>query len=143
MKQIPKSLQDKLQQRKDNNALRQLPIANDLIDFASNDYIGFSKSETIFNATHQFLVDHNIKSNGATGSRLISGNHSLYTKTENYIAQFHQSESALLFNSGYDANVGFFSAVPQKGDLILYDELWLRNSGTMSFITATICILSE
>lgn len=120
---FPKKLADKLETRKQNKSLRSLPIPNGLIDFASNDYIGFSKSEAIFDATHQFLLDSNIKSNGATGSRLISGNHSLYTETENYIAQFHQAESALLFNSGYDANVGFFSAVPQKGDLILYDEL--------------------
>jgi 8-amino-7-oxononanoate synthase len=120
---FPKNLSNKLETRKQNNALRILPQPNGLVDFASNDYIGFSKSEAIFNATHQFLLDHNIKSNGATGSRLLSGNHTLYTETENYIAQFHQSESALLFNSGYDANVGFFSAVPQKGDLILYDEL--------------------
>jgi 8-amino-7-oxononanoate synthase len=120
---FPKNLSDKLEARKLNKALRILPQPNDLIDFASNDYIGFSKSEAIFNSTHQFLLDHNIKSNGATGSRLLSGNHTLYTEAENYIAQFHQSESALLFNSGYDANVGFFSSVPQKGDLILYDEL--------------------
>lgn len=120
---FPKNLSDKLEIRRQNKSLRILPQANDLIDFSSNDYIGFSKSEAIFNETHQFLLDHNIKCNGATGSRLISGNHALYTETENYIAQFHQSESALLFNSGYDANVGFFSAVPQKGDLILYDEL--------------------
>ena len=120
---FPKNLSDKLETRKQNNALRILPKPNDLVDFASNDYIGFSKSEAIFNASHQFLIDRNIKRNGATGSRLLTGNHSLYTETENYIAQFHQSESALLFNSGYDANVGFFSAVPQKGDLILYDEL--------------------
>jgi 8-amino-7-oxononanoate synthase len=120
---FPKNLSDKLETRKQNKSLRILPEPNDLIDFASNDYIGFSKSERIFDATHQFLLDNNIKSNGATGSRLISGNHSLYTEAENYIAKFHQSESALLFNSGYDANVGFFSAVPQKGDLILYDEL--------------------
>jgi 8-amino-7-oxononanoate synthase len=120
---FPKKLSDKLEMRKQNNALRILPQPNGLVDFASNDYIGFSKSEAIFNATHQFLVDHNIKNNGATGSRLLSGNHTLYTEAENYIAQFHQSESALLFNSGYDANVGLFSAVPQKADLILYDEL--------------------
>ena len=55
MKQFPKSLQQKLQQREEQNALRQLPIANDLIDFASNDYIGFSKNETIFHETHQNL----------------------------------------------------------------------------------------
>jgi 8-amino-7-oxononanoate synthase len=120
---FPKKLSDKLESRSQNKSLRILPQPNELIDFASNDYIGFSKSEAIFNATHQFLLDHKIKTNGATGSRLLSGNHTLYTETENYIAQFHQSESALLFNSGYDANVGFFSAVPQKGDLILYDEL--------------------
>ncbi|WP_281322905.1 aminotransferase class I/II-fold pyridoxal phosphate-dependent enzyme [Flavobacterium aestivum] len=120
---FPKKLADKLETRKQNKSLRELPQPNDLIDFASNDYIGLSKSEAIFNTTHQFLLDYNIKSNGATGSRLLSGNHILYTETENYIAQFHQSDSALLFNSGYDANVGFFSAVPQKGDLILYDEL--------------------
>lgn len=120
---FPKKLADKLELRKQNKSLRVLPQSNDLIDFASNDYIGFSKSEAIFETVHQFLLDKNIKSNGATGSRLISGNHSLYTETENYIAQFHQAESALIFNSGYDANVGFFSSVPQKGDLILYDEL--------------------
>jgi 8-amino-7-oxononanoate synthase len=120
---FPKNLSIKLETRKQNKSLRMLPQPNDLIDFASNDYIGFSKSEAIFNETHQFILDRNSKNNGATGSRLLSGNHTLYTETENFITQFHQSESALLFNSGYDANVGFFGAVPQKGDLILYDEL--------------------
>jgi 8-amino-7-oxononanoate synthase len=120
---LPKSLQTKLEQRKANNALRQLPVAKDLVDFASNDYIGFAHNETIFNQTHQYLLDNNIKTNGATGSRLISGNHHLYEAAESFIANFHQSEAALIFNSGYDANVGFFSAVPQRNDVILYDEL--------------------
>ncbi len=120
---LPKSLQAKLQQRLANNALRQLPVAKDLVDFASNDYIGFAHCETIFNQTHQYLTVNNIKTNGATGSRLISGNHPLYEVTESFIAQFHQAETALIFNSGYDANIGFFSAVPQRNDIILYDEL--------------------
>lgn len=94
-----------------------------LVDFASNDYIGFSKSQAIFSETHDYLISNNNIQNGATGSRLLSGNHSLYTETENYIAAFHDVESALIFNSGYDANLGFFSCVPQKGHLILYDEL--------------------
>jgi 8-amino-7-oxononanoate synthase len=123
MKQFPKSLQQKLQQREEQNALRKLPIANDLIDFASNDYIGFAKNEIIFHETHQLLLDKNIKVNGATGSRLLSGNHELYNETEDYISKFHYAESALIFNSGYDANIGFFSAVPQRNDIILYDEL--------------------
>ncbi len=123
MKKFPKNLSDKLESRIANNALRQLPSSIDLVDFASNDYLGFSKSESVFDTTHQFLLDRNIKNNGATGSRLLSGNHKLYKETEDFIAKFHQSETALIFNSGYDANVGFFSSVPQKGDLILYDEL--------------------
>jgi len=123
MMQFPKSLQQKLQQREEQNALRKLPIANDLIDFASNDYIGFAKNETIFHETHQLLFDKNIKVNGATGSRLLSGNHIVYEETEAFIAEFHRAESALIFNSGYDANIGFFSAVPQRNDIILYDEL--------------------
>ena len=123
MRNLPNNLKVKLESRVQNNALRQLPLGNNLIDFSSNDYLDFSKSESIFNATHQYLVDNNCIQNGATGSRLLSGNHNLYDVTENFIAQFHQSESALIFNSGYDANVGFFSAVPQRNDVILYDEL--------------------
>ena len=120
---LPQNLAAKLQTRKQNNAVRQLPSNNNLVDFASNDYIGLSKSKAVFDATHRFLTDNKIQQNGATGSRLLSGNHDLYAITEQFIAQFHQSESALIFNSGYDANVGFFGCVPQKNDFILYDEL--------------------
>ncbi|MCV9927690.1 pyridoxal phosphate-dependent aminotransferase family protein [Flavobacterium sp. LS1R49] len=120
---LPENLTQKLAVRKQNNALRQLTDINALIDFTSNDYIGFSKSAAIFNKTHQYLLDTQKIQNGATGSRLISGNHSLYQITETFIAQFHESEAALIFNSGYDANVGFFGSVPQRNDVILYDEL--------------------
>ncbi|WP_298307428.1 pyridoxal phosphate-dependent aminotransferase family protein [Flavobacterium sp.] len=123
MKNFPKSLTQKLQQREQNNALRKLPVSNNLIDFASNDYLGFANSEEIFNQTHDYLLENNIKINGATGSRLISGNHNLYQIAEDFIANFHQSETALIFNSGYDVNVGFFSSVPQRNDIILFDEL--------------------
>ena len=123
MENLPKSLQQKLQLRKEQNALRKLSAPNNLTDFASNDYIGFAKNETIFHQTHQLLLDKNIITNGATGSRLLSGNHSLYQETEDFIADFHKAEAALIFNSGYDANVGFFSCVPQRNDVILYDEL--------------------
>ncbi len=123
MKKLPEILSNKLALRLQNNALRQLPKATNLIDFASNDYLGFSNSQSIFEETHQYIVANNQIQNGATGSRLLSGNHSVYQEAERLITQFHQSPAALIFNSGYDANVGFFSAVPQKGDLIVYDEL--------------------
>jgi 8-amino-7-oxononanoate synthase len=123
MKHFPENLSAKLEARKKNNALRQLPLSNETVDFASNDYLGFSKSESIFNQTHEYLISRKIYQNGATGSRLLSGNHKLYQETEDFITQFHQSEAALIFNSGYDANVGFFGCVPQRNDIILYDEL--------------------
>lgn len=123
MNHFPEKLTQKLEIRKQQNALRQLPVFNNLIDFSSNDYIGFAKSETLFHETHNYLIENGFLQNGATGSRLISGNHLLYAEAENFISHFHQSETALIFNSGYDANVGFFSAVPQRNDLILFDEL--------------------
>lgn len=120
---LPENLIQKLESRKQNNSLRKLPSFNNLVDFSSNDYIGFSKSESIFKQSHHYLIENEIIQNGATGSRLISGNHSLYQIAESFIAQFQEAESALIFNSGYDANAGFFSAVPQRNDVILYDEL--------------------
>lgn len=122
MKRFPKSLQQKIELRKRSNSFRILPEPNNLVDFASNDYLGFSKSEIIFQKTHQYLLDNGIIQNGATGSRLLSGNHALYKALEEHIARFHDSDAALVFNSGYDANLGFFSSVPQRADFILYDE---------------------
>ena len=132
---FPQNLLSKLETRRLNQSFRELPKNNNLIDFSSNDYLGYAKSEIIFDQTHQYLVDNNIKINGATGSRLISGNHDLYAETENFIAEFHQSQTAIIFNSGYDANIGFFGSVPQRNDIILYDELChasIRDGITMS-----------
>ncbi|WP_420570796.1 aminotransferase class I/II-fold pyridoxal phosphate-dependent enzyme [Kordia sp.] len=119
---IPKKIQTKIQDRKQNNILRTLPSIAERIDFSSNDYLGFAASETIFDKTHQLLIDRNLKQNGATGSRLISGNYELYQEVEAQLCAFHNGEAALLYNSGYDANIGFFSSVPQRGDIIYYDE---------------------
>ncbi len=123
MKSFPKSLFSKLEQRQQNNALRKLSPSNNLIDFSSNDYLGFAKNEVIFDNTHQYLENNNLKKNGATGSRLLSGNHEIYDQTETFLAKFHNVESSLIFNSGYDANIGFFGSVPQRNDVIFYDEL--------------------
>jgi len=119
---LPKKLQNKLNERKKHNASRGLVEAINLIDFSSNDYLGFSKSKTILEKTHQYLIDHKLTQNGATGSRLLAGNHALFNQVEKLISDFHNSESALIFNSGYDANLGFFSCVPQRNDIIFYDE---------------------
>lgn len=122
MHKFPLKLEKSLQTGKQQNAFRKLGTPNNLIDFASNDYLGFAGNLELFSKTQQILEEHKMIQNGATGSRLLSGNHKLYAPTENLIADFHQANAALIFNSGYDANVGFFSAIPQKGDFIFYDE---------------------
>ena len=119
---LPQKLQAKLDKRTESNSLRALTHQSKLIDFSSNDYLGFAKSESIFREASEILNALGLKTNGATGSRLLSGNHKLYDEAENLLCGFHKTEAALIFNSGYDANVGFFGSVPQRGDVILYDE---------------------
>ena len=99
-----------------------------MVDFSSNDYLGFATNENLYANTFQLLLNKNVSHNGATGSRLISGNHSLYSDLEAYLASFFKCESALVFNSGYDANLGFFSVVPQRGDIIYLMHLYMQVS---------------
>ncbi len=122
MQKLPFKLEKRLEKRKNDNSFRCLPQEFKGVDFFSNDYLGFSSSEVVRKRTSE-IMEAQAFQNGATGSRLLSGNYPLFSKAEKMIADFHKAESALIFNSGYDANLGFFSAVPQKGDIIFYDEL--------------------
>lgn len=119
-KKNPPSITNLLKDRAEKSLLRSLNTNFPLIDFSSNDYLGFSTRGYLFEEIK--AIDSSLKI-GSTGSRLISGNSNLFEQTESYIAQFHLAESALIYNSGYDANLGLLSCVPQKGDLILSDEL--------------------
>ena len=112
----------RLEKRKEDFLFRQLNLPSGGIDFSSNDYLGLARSAKLSEKIHSFIQQGDFP-NGATGSRLLSGNSLLFEETEKQIASFHKSEAALIFNSGYDANLGFFSCVPQKGDIIFYDEL--------------------
>jgi len=119
---FPGKLNNKLIKRKISNHFRALDSHHELIDFSSNDYLGFSKNAHIsLNASLTLTQFPHL--NGSTGSRLLSGNHWLHEEVENELALFFNASSALIFNSGYDANVGLLSAVPQHGDIVLFDEL--------------------
>ncbi len=67
-------------------------------------------------------LDKNELPSGATGSRSITGNSQLAEETEQLIANFHGREAALIFNTGYMANVGLFSCIAGKGDTFISDE---------------------
>ena len=109
---LEENLKLKLALRKENNSLRKLQNKPDLIDFSSNDYLGLSQTIRVSNPI----------SKGATGSRLLSGNSLQFENLETKLAQFHETESALICNSGYDANIGLFSCIADKGDTIIYDK---------------------
>ena len=120
MHSIPNTVLKKLKQRKTDNSFRQLNNNSEKIDFSSNDYLGLAQSEEI----HKKLLNSISKKPllGSSGSRLLTGNSNEIESLELELTQFFKGESGLLFNSGYDANVGFFSTIPQKSDTILYDE---------------------
>lgn len=122
MPKLPNRLAEKLSKRKSDNAFRTLQTPSDLVDFSSNDYLGFSRNRDIFERTTEILKEYDLVVNGATGSRLLTGNHAIFETLEKLISDFHRVESALVFNSGYDANLGFFGTVPQRGDIVFYDE---------------------
>ncbi len=129
-------LRKKLEGRIEQNAFRQLRLATGKVDFFSNDYLGIAKNHLIAEKLaggNQLSAQLN---HGSTGSRLLSGNYDLIEETEKYIAAFHDGESGLIFNSGYDANTGVLSCVPQRGDTILYDQLShasIRDGTRLSF----------
>ena len=102
--------------------MRQLKTTAGLIDFCSNDYLGLARSEALRALIHKAEAKYKQLPMGATGSRLLSGNHTLFEELENTIARYHHGEAALLYNSGYTANVGLLSALPQRGDTVFYDE---------------------
>jgi len=135
MAKLPKKLEQKLEKRGVDDALRILPRPHSLIDFSSNDYLGLAQKQELAHKTTTFLKERNLQLNGSSGSRLLTGNHGLYGELEDFLAKYHNAASALVFNSGYDANIGFFSCVPQRGDVIFYDELIhasIRDGITMS-----------
>jgi len=130
-------LSKKLQERREQHAFRSLKLPKrNLVDLCSNDYLGI--------ATNQLIPSDQTSSNkilktGSTGSRLLSGNYEKIEEAEKIIATFHEAQAALIFNSGYDANLGLLSSVPQRNDIILYDSLShasIRDGIRLSFAAA-------
>lgn len=90
------------------------------IDFTSNDYLALANSSRIQNAI--ITAINAGLAVGAGGSRLLRGNNEVFEILESNAAAFFKSEKALFFGSGYTANLALFSTLPQRGDIIFYDE---------------------
>ncbi|PNY26686.1 5-aminolevulinate synthase [Tolypocladium capitatum] len=93
------------------------------IDFCSNDLLSLGVGGRIRTAFLEELAKHPNFNLYAGGSRMMDGNYSYIEEVEQEIADFHGAETALLVNSGYEANGAIFAAIPRPGDAIVFDEL--------------------
>jgi 8-amino-7-oxononanoate synthase len=113
-------LKKRLLEQEHSGILRSLKREENLIDFCSNDYLGFARSDTLIEQTKKAFVA--LEKLGSTGSRLLTGNDIFKEELEKKIAHYHHAEAALLFSSGYTANLGLFSSILQRDATVLYDE---------------------
>lgn len=93
------------------------------LNLTSNDYLGISENSTLWNnfIETKIIDNHNFLGSNSS-SRLLTGNSEHYTQLENYLAELYQSEAALVFNSGYHANIGILPAITTENDLIIDDK---------------------
>jgi 8-amino-7-oxononanoate synthase len=91
------------------------------IDFTSNDYLGLAESGELRRAAAD-AVARGVPV-GSGGSRLLRGNHPEHEALESEAAAYFGAETALYFGGGYVANFAIFSTLPQRGDLVIHDEL--------------------
>ncbi|MDX5487515.1 MAG: 8-amino-7-oxononanoate synthase [Wolbachia endosymbiont of Andrena praecox] len=100
-------------------------ILGSFIDFSTNDYLGLSQSEVLFDAAKLSGAQFGV---GSTGSRLLSGNKKIFEDLEKRIAQDKGTESALIFNSGFQANITVLASLLDQsvlGDkpIVFFDKL--------------------
>ncbi len=122
-------LEKKLMKRRQKGNLResnltQLELKSNLIDFASNDYLGLARSQGLAHHVRRELAEHSshLTGFGSTGSRLLTGDTRYARELEESLALFHGYEAGVLFTCGYLANSGLFSAITTNGDVIFFDD---------------------
>lgn len=124
----PQSLREALNRRAAEDAERILSTQTAGVDLCSNDYLGVARDlsrpeviKRVLASVCNSVCDQDPL--GATGSRLVSGTTEAHLELESYLATFYRAEAALLFGSGYEANVGLLGSIGRRGDTILYDDL--------------------
>jgi len=125
-------LDDELQSLKEAGLLRKLPAVEarsathiridgrELLLMASNDYLGLSQHPQLISCGAQAAKKWGA---GSGSARLICGSNTLFDTLEKRLANFKQTQAALVFSTGYMANIGLLSALAEKDDIIFSDEL--------------------
>ncbi len=125
-------IEEFLEDRKNNNILRALrPVSfcregkvyiegKEYFNFSSNDYLGLAGHPELLEASKKAAED---LGSSSSASRLMSGDLEIYHRLEEETARLKGKQSALLFNSGYQANIGIISSLVNKEDVIFSDRL--------------------
>ena len=131
MKEFYPDLEQKLDKLREEHLFRELKSVNGalgewveiqgkrLLNLSSNNYLGIAGHPLLKTAAIQAVQQLGC---GATSARLIVGNYKLYDQVEKDLARFKDTEAALIFNSGYTANLGIISALVGRGDIIISDK---------------------
>ncbi|MCP4482808.1 MAG: 8-amino-7-oxononanoate synthase [bacterium] len=116
----PPDLERKIYQIEQRDGIFIVIDGQNYLDFSSNDYLGLATHPLMKKATIQAIQQYGT---GSTASRLLSGTYNLHNKLETDIAIFKHKEAALVFNSGYQANLGLVRTLFNKNDVIFSDKL--------------------
>jgi 8-amino-7-oxononanoate synthase len=113
------ALAEALAARERAGLLRRMQPPRGLVDLASNDYLGLASHPLLIERTCEAVMSLGV---GAGGSRLLTGQRDAFTELEERLAAFSGTEAALLFGSGYAANLGLLTAVVGWDDVVLSDD---------------------
>lgn len=114
------NLYRRLNRMDDSQAARTVVNGKECLLFSSNNYLGLTEHPKLKQAAREAITRWGT---GAGGSRLTTGNSKLHEELENTIARFKNAQAAIVFNTGYMANVGAITAIAGQEDIILSDEL--------------------
>ena len=120
---IYERLDKALHKRQEERQFRSIPSFtnnNDVIDLSTNSYLSLHKNEEVLQTAHQ--LSHNLSA-GNLASRLVSEQSPLFSELESEIASWKKTETALIFNSGYAANIGIIQALCTKDTEVFCDRL--------------------
>ena len=108
--------------KKSNRFRKRMVYDDNLIDLASNDYLGLSENSELLDLAYKRVKNYRYHSPRA--SQLVNGYHPLHQLLENYLCELNEFESAIIVGSGFLANLSLIESLPRKKDLLILDEFY-------------------
>lgn len=119
---VRRAVNEALAERQQAGLMRRMPPPPQGVDFCSNDYLGLARDQRLRRRLAEISACR-APPHGATGSRLISGNHPELEALEHWLAEFYHAEAALVFSSGFAANMGLLASLGGVVNMLFCDRL--------------------